>query len=169
VTRKSKRELERALADLDEAGQPVAGPTSVQERYSGDVVDVIYATARAVLRIKYQHSDAIATAPTDQAVARFLEAVREEYDLDKSRDKRVSATLLSVTERSPHWHPIDAFASALCVLAGRQEPTDENGTTLSTLVEVGDDQAAKRLLVRAAYGWLAGGNGGGGPEREVPA
>jgi hypothetical protein len=162
MTRKSKREIERALADLERVDRPrPLRRSSLEESCDDAVVDFVHHVIRNLHQIQYRHPDSIVNAPSHEAITQFLERVRDEYGIEKDRDEDVRATLAGAGEGINYWNEIDSFAVAPATVA-RRDPATGTGELLSDLVAAGDDDRAERLLIQATYDTLADLNGGRG-------
>jgi hypothetical protein len=159
VTRRSKREIERALEDLDKHSADADDYTpAVKEKYSDEVVEVIYRVARDVLRLSHRNADRMGINPsTAERTSAFLEGVREQYEITDDRDDAVLAGLdkAAATVDSRHWGPIDSFQTAVVSVPGEMDLATDGGDTLPDLVMVGDETAAEQLLVQQTYEMLA--------------
>jgi hypothetical protein len=161
MTRKSKREIERQLADLDAGTTPARDGTSIEDRCVDAVVSVVYELCRDLGRLGRQAADG---TPMEEPAytRRFVAAVREEYALDVDRDETAVQELLEVADESVHgWDSVDVFATAPVGLAGRVDVTSEGGADLQELVVDGREEAAKQLLVETVYECFAGDTGRG--------
>lgn len=154
MTRKSRREIERALEDLS-GGNATGGESFAEEHYSDSVTSFVHRTIRDVLRIT--HDPAVANS-TEPARA-LLVTVREHYGLDEKRDDAVLSTLQKRAQRaeSSYWMPTDAFGAAIAVgpaiLDGDRRARFDSG------LEAGEDDVAAVLIVQAVYDWLADSEG----------
>jgi hypothetical protein len=158
MTRRSKREIERAIADFPEqrAAQDDYTP-AVKQKYSDEVVEVIYRVARDLLRVCHRNPDTIVNAPTDEAAAVFLDKVRDQYEIADDRDDAARAALdeAAANADSKYWSPIDALQSAVISVPGEMDLETDDGAPLSELVGAGDETAAEQLLVQRTYEALA--------------
>lgn len=158
MTRRSKREIERAIADFPEQGAGRDDYTpAVKEKYPDEVVEVIYRVARDLMRVCHRSPDTIVNVPTDEATAAFLEKVREQYGIADDRDDDIRAGLGEAVAQTDakHWTALDAFQSAVISVPGEMDLETDDGATLSELIEAGDETAAERLLVQRTYEALA--------------
>jgi len=164
--RRSERELERALEDLDEAAaDPAVGASLLGEHYPDDVVALVHRVARDLMRIAHHHPDEIVNAPTPEATMAFLEYVREEYGIEDERDDAVCRTLETLAGRRNHWQPVDSFSMAPIAIAKHDDVATDDGDSLSSLVAADQEREAEELLVRTAYNMLAA---RGGRPSETP-
>ena len=159
MTRRSKREIERALEDLDKQSAGANDYTpAVKEKYSDEVVEAIYRVARDILRLSHRNADRMGSNPsTAERTSAFLEGVREQYGITDNRDDAVLAGLdkAAASTDSKHWGPIDSFQTAVASVPGEMDLETDHGDTLPDLVLAGDETAAEQLLVQRTYEILA--------------
>ena len=157
---RSKREIERLVEDLERASASVErggvydGP--LEARYSAEVVDVVRLASVELFRICHR-DPVIANGPDREVIGRFLEAVREKYDLGSDRDEAVRETLARATSGA-HWgSEIDVFATAPIAIAKHLDLdlATPDGVGLEELVEEGRESEAVELLVATTYDVLA--------------
>ncbi len=88
-----REDLERASASVESSG---VDDGRLEDRYSADVVYVIRRASVELFRICHR-DPTIANGPDREVIGRFLEAVREKYDLGSDRDEAVRETLARAT------------------------------------------------------------------------
>lgn len=166
MTRRSKREIERALEELDDSSRREGHAPRLRERYPDGVVRVIHGTARGLFGICHRNPERIANAPEPEATEAFLDVVRSEYGIETDRDEAVRRWLAAAAANHPHMSPPDAFATATLTVAAEQDLSASTGESFEALVDAGREQDAAQLLVQTAYEALAD---EGGRRSEVPA
>ena len=80
MTRRSQRELERALEELDIQTSERETTTEIEEHCSEDVVEFVYGLARDLLRISWHNADEVENETEPEATLNYLLLVREQYD-----------------------------------------------------------------------------------------
>jgi len=165
MTRRSKREIKRALEQLDTVETSVS-ETSLEEYHSDDVVRTVQALARDLLRIRYQNPDAIVNAREPDATLTFLEIIRERYNIDDDSDEDVRLGLEDAVAGRDYSTSVDGFAMALFAIAKQADIETDDGESLEDLVDASREQIAERLLVRRTYETFAN---AGGRRSEVTA
>ncbi|KOX94241.1 hypothetical protein [Halorubrum tropicale] len=160
MTRRSKRELERALEELDIQTSERETTTEIEEHCSEDVVDFVYGLARDLLRISWHNADEVVNETEPEATLNYLELVREQYGIDDDRDEEVCQRLLDATSQEKYWDSLDSFSMRPVYVAAHRDPETEAGETLAELVDEGREEEAEQLLVEATYDLLAGEGGG---------
>jgi len=162
VTRKSKRELERALEELGSGDAVRDGETFAERHYTTPVTSFVYQTTREVLRLTRNPE----IANSDEPIRGLLAVVRKHYGINDDRDDAVLETLRSraVQAEGELSRPRDAFGSAIVV--GPQLLEDADQERFAAAFEADRDDEAARLIVQAVYEWLASRDG---RPREVPA
>jgi len=166
--RRSERELERALEELNEAADddPATGASLLREHYPDDVVALVHRVARDLMRIARRHPDESVNAPAPEATAAFLKHVREEYGIENDRDDAVRRALETLAGGRDHWQPVDSFTMAPIAIAKHDDVVTDGGDSVTSLVDSGQEHEAEALLVRAAYDTLA--TRGGRPSEVTP-
>ncbi|MFY4815477.1 hypothetical protein ACOJIV_22680 [Haloarcula sp. AONF1] len=159
MTRRSQRELERALEELDIQTSERETTTEIEEHCSEDVVDFVYGLARDLLRISWHNADEVVNETEPEATLNYLELVREQYGIDDDRDEEVCQLLLDATSQEKYWDSLDSFSMGPVHVAAHRTPETESGETLAELVDERREKEAEQLLVKATYDLLAG-NGG---------
>jgi hypothetical protein len=157
MTRKSKREIERALENLDAGdGAITEGESFAEQHYSEPVTSFVHRTIREVLRLAYDPE----IANADDRARGLLATVREVYEIGEDRDDAVLATLdeRAGSAKRAHWHPTDAFATAVAV--GPRLLNESTRARFDSALEAGNDDIAAQLVVQAVYEWLAKQDGG---------
>ena len=158
MTRKSKRELERAVERLQNNGNGTATSyTPLRNVYSEDVVQCIHSVARDVMRIIHRNPDTDVNASEPEATTHYLELVREQYGIDEDRDEAVRVMLNKVATGNPHSYPTnphDVFLNAVLSIPSHILVEDKN-VSFEKLVADGREDRAKQLLVGRVYRCLA--------------
>lgn len=151
MTRPSKRELERAIEELNSEDSSTPGESFVSREYSEPVATAVHTAIRKVIRDCYDEPIANAREP---ALA-FLASLRETHGIDEIHDDAVLATLRKRAEDvdSHHWGPVDAFQAAIGVAPRLLEADDRE--RFDDAVAAGDDETVTTLSVHAVYDWLA--------------
>ena len=155
MTRRSRREIERALEDLSGGGNATSDESFAEKHYSDSVTSFVHRTIRDVLRLKYDSEVANSTEPARA----LLVTVRERYGIDEKRDEAVLSTLQKRAQRaeSRYWMPTDAFGAA--IVAGPAILGDDRRARFDSALEAGEDDVAAVLIVQAVYDWLADSEG----------
>ena len=164
MTRRSQRELERALEELDIQTSERETTTEIEEHCSEDVVEFVYGLARDLLRISWHNADEVVNETEPEATLNYLELVREQYGIEDDRDEEVCQLLLDSTSQEKYWDSIDSLSMGPVHVAARRHPETAAGKTLAELVDEGREEEAEQLLVKATYDLLAEADGGGGVE-----
>lgn len=167
MTRRTGPSRHDLWRDLDRLRETTASPSDTpggrpitEEWYGEDVQAFVYQVIRDAMTL--MHDSGIANLENPERSEAYLGAVRDHYgiDGDVGRDHDVVEALERRANQidSPHWHPTDAFASALAVFphrfdADEREAWDRRFET--------DEDAAAREIVRATYNWLADGRTSG--------
>ena len=154
MTRRSKRELERALEAFDDA-TPTNDRPSLDEMYPGPVTTFIQCVARDLHRIRHQNPETIVNAPGPDATERFLVIVRDHYGIDEDRDDDVRQTLEESVAGQEYHRPVDKFATAPVSVAAQFDLETPAGETLTELVHTDREDEATQLLVHTVYDALA--------------
>jgi len=155
MTRRSKREVERALEDLAE-DSPEEPATTVFDRAPDPLAEVLKNLTRDLILVFSDYPDEIANAPKPDATETYLEVVRDRYGIDEDRDAAVMRGLDDVTIIDmPDADSLTKFGCMAPDIAEQLEVRTDAGEPLADLVEDGQTEAAERLVVRATYGALA--------------
>jgi hypothetical protein len=151
MTRRSKRELERALEEIDAENSRERTTPKIEEHCSEDVVEFVYDVCRDLFRIVNEKEP--------EATWNFFQLVRKEYDVDDDRDDDIVPLLLDATSQEKHWSPRDSFAAAPVRVATELDLETDAGETLAELVDDGREEEAEQLLIGATYELLAADSG----------
>lgn len=160
MTRRSQRELERALEELDIQTSERETTTEIEEHCSEDVVEFVYGLARDLLRISWHNADEVENETEPEATLNYLELVRKQYGIEDDRDEEVCQLLLDATSQGKYWDSRDSLSMGPVHVAAHRDPETEDGETLADLVDDGRDEEAEQLLVGATYNLFAGEDGG---------
>jgi hypothetical protein len=160
MTRRSKRELERTLEELDIQSSQRETTTDIEEHCSQDVVEFVYGLSRDLLRISWHNADDVVNEREPEATLNYLELVREKYGIDEDHDEEIYQLLLDAISQEKYWTPRDSFAMGPVHVAAHRDPETEDGEALADLVDGGRDEEAEQLLVGATYDLFAGEGGG---------
>jgi len=155
MTRRSKREVERALEDLAE-DSPEEPATTVFDRAPDPLAEVLKNLTRDLILVFSDYPDEIANAPKPDATETYLEVVRDRYGIDEDRDAAVMRGLDDVTIIDmPDADSLTKFGCMAPDIAEQSEVADADGYSLAELVEAGREAEAEDLLVQATYHALA--------------
>ena len=160
MTRRSKREIERALEELDIQSSQRETTTEIEEHCSEDVVEFVYGLARDLLRISWHNADEVENETEPEATLNYLGLVRKQYGIKDDRDEQVCQLLIDATSQGKYWDSRDSFSMGPVHVAAHRAPETEDGETLADLVDDGRDEEAEQLLVGATYDLFAGEDGG---------
>lgn len=152
MTRKSKREIERALSEIANAETSGTGPAGdgrrLKDTHPDHVVTFVQTVFRDLLRICHQNPDTVVNVEDPESLHNYLDLVHDEYGIDGDRDDDVQAGFADAQVAEWNHSQAGTFASfALAV------PVD--GTTLEELVDADRQAEAERVLVGAMYELLA--------------
>ncbi|MFY4815476.1 hypothetical protein ACOJIV_22675 [Haloarcula sp. AONF1] len=159
MTRRSKREIKRAIEEIDVGRSQERTTPKIEENRSEVVVEFVYDVSRDLMSISWENGDKVTNAEDPAATLNYLEIVREQYDIDDDRDEKASQRLLDVAEKLSDRTYL-TFSMAPAHLAGHRDLETESGETLSELIDEGCDAKAEHLLVKESYDLFAGENGG---------
>lgn len=156
MTRKSKREIERALEDLGGGEQLARDSDPIQNQYSDDVEAFINSLALDNLAHKIAPN-----ADNPERTRRMLEHIREEYGIDEDRDDAVHAELRGRAAEvdSQYWTADDALLPAIICGPALLDPNDS--AHFEELLDADDEDEAAEMIVDAVYHWLADRGDGG--------
>lgn len=160
MTHRSKREIERAVEELDVEASEERTTPSIKEHCSEDVVEFVYGLARDLFQLSWHNADEVVNASDPEATLNYLDIVRTEYGITDDRDDDVSQQLLDASSREKNWDTIDSFAMAPVGVATHLDPETDAGETLAALVDGGREEEAEQLLVGATYDLFARTGGG---------
>ena len=152
MTRKSKRELERALEEIAGGGDGVtAGESFAEQEYSDPVTTFVHSTMRDVIRLTHDPD----IANREEPARGLLQRVREVYDIDDDRDDAVLAELEDRAARAEpsNWSRTDVFETS--IVAGPALLETASRERFDDAVESGKDDLGVQLIVEAVYEWLA--------------
>jgi hypothetical protein len=169
MTRRSKRELERALEEIDVENSRERTAPKIEEHCSEDVVEFVYGVCRDLFRLSYRNAGEIVNERDDAvATEQFLELVRDEYGIepDSARDERVLETLAASVKGDRHARPLDVFQTAPISVATHVDVRGKDGSELTELLDTGREDEAEEALIRSTYSLVAG---DGGAPAEAPA
>lgn len=158
MTRKSKREIERALQDLSSTEQSATDGEPIQKQYPDDIEEFVESLALDNLAYKIAPNTS-----NPETTRRILKHLREEYGIDENRDDAVHATLRDRAGevQSQYWNADDVIPAA--IITGPALLDEADRERFEQLLDAGDDDEAADLIVDAAYDWLAD----GAPQSEV--
>lgn len=170
MTRKSKREIEHLIEELDDEHnrRDVDEEPLIEQRRPDHVVKFVYRVARDLMRLRWEKAEGTVSASPPEATAQFLDLVRERYEVEEDRDEEVQSMLISATQREKYRRPFDVFQTAPIAVAAHMELETADGETLEALVDASREEEAERLLVSTTYRVLADSDTGGATV-EVPA
>lgn len=153
MTRKSKREIERVLEDLDEGLAAPLGEPFAEQTYDEPLRGFVYQLTRDVDRLGLRHGHGNLKDPERARV--MLEALRERYGIDDDRDDDVLAALQAAAEQVPstHWTTSDVLPAA--VQYGPEFLDDGERRRFEAAFVAGREDEAAALAVRATYDWFA--------------
>lgn len=154
MSRKSKREIERALEAFDDT-TPTNSRPPLDEVYSEAVARTIQRVARDLHRIRRQNPETIVNAPVEEATSKFLSVVRDRYGIDENHDDAVRRALEESAVGQEYHRPVDQFAIAPVSVAKEIDVEPAAGDSLTALVNTGREDEAERLLVRMVYDLFA--------------
>jgi len=162
MTRRSKREIERALEKLGASDDTTDSAEPIAEQYPPQVADIVQETVRDIMRLTFDFQISNSEAPARA----LLPIVRETYDIDDDRDDAVLAALddRGAQIGSGYWRRKDTFETALA--AGPRLFDTAARDRFEGALKAGETDVAARLIVRTVYDALAD---QGGSRREVPA
>ena len=152
MTRKSKRELERALEDLAGGDDGVtAGRSFAEQEYSEPATTFVHSTMRDVIRLTHDPDIANREEPSRG----LLQRVREVYDIDDDRDDAVLAELeVQAAKAEPsNWSRIDVFETSIAAGPALLDTTSRE--RFGDAIESGKEDLGAQLIVEAVYEWLA--------------
>lgn len=153
MTRKSPRELERALEHLDGATTGSSGKPFAERHYPPAVREYVYRLTRDVMGARREPIPGNISAPA--RLRRLLDTLREQYGIDADRDDAVIATLQEQASRegSAHWGASGVLMAAPVYGPALLDEADR--ARFDELRAAGRQDEADALLIRTVYHWLA--------------
>lgn len=154
MTRRSKRELERAVEDLvEETESSTSDETFADRHYSEGVRDFVYQVVRDTMVVTHNHE--LVNLNNPERTRRHLKSIRETYGIDDDRDDAVHSALRerAAEVQSKWWGPCDALSAAMVL--GPALLSGDDREQFDELLDRGGEEQAAAMIVDAVYNELA--------------